>query len=87
MPTDIIYCLVYLSTKKDKLIASGELECYVPASSAEEAREKLRTYFYPHNVSVTFPDEESSELEDHQFRYTDADGNEHIKGTGAILNE
>lgn len=25
------------------------------------------------------------ELEDHQVRYTDADGNEHIKGTGAII--
>ena len=86
MPTDIIYCLVYLSTKKDKLIASGELECYVPASSADDAREKLRTYFYPHNVSVTFPDVESSEPEDHLYRYTDADGIEHIQGSGAILS-
>jgi hypothetical protein len=60
-PINIIYCLVYLSTKKDKLIASGELECYVPAKDEDEAREKLRTYFYPHNVSVTFPDEGEEE--------------------------
>ena len=38
----------------------------------------------PGYTPETLDDDEDDGLEDHQVRYVDADGNEHIKGTGAL---
>jgi hypothetical protein len=59
MPTDIIYCLVWLTHKKDKLIATGEIECYVPAKSRMEASVKLKKLFSDSlHLEITFPEDE-----------------------------
>jgi hypothetical protein len=50
---------VWLTHKKDKLIATGEIECYVPAKSRMEASVKLKKLFSDSlHLEITFPEDE-----------------------------
>jgi len=53
----IYYALVTLTTYTSRCItATGELECYIHATSEEEARKIIKSSYADHGVEIVFPD-------------------------------